>query len=125
MTLTETNKLLAIIRENWPNHPWADNADRVWHLALEHHPYHVVESALPELFRTLRFAPTPADIVNLVGKYQPDGLWSNWDPPPQPIAQRIADLERWAANGIITPDYAAERIAKITASAALPETVDV
>ena len=26
MNLIETNKLLAILREMWPNHPWAENA---------------------------------------------------------------------------------------------------
>jgi hypothetical protein len=62
MTLTETNKILAIIRENWPNHPWSEHADRVWHMALDDVPYEVVEAALPELFRTQKFAPVPADI---------------------------------------------------------------
>lgn len=66
MNLIETNKLLAILREMWPNHPWAENADKVWHLALANVPYEAVTAILPRLLQTQRYAPVPADLIALL-----------------------------------------------------------
>lgn len=75
MKQSETNKILALVRENWPNHPWSDHADQIWHLALADVPYETVNAVLPRLFREQKFPPVPADIVALLGVRESD-QWS-------------------------------------------------
>jgi hypothetical protein len=67
MTLTETTELIAVMQIHWPNHPWHDKADQAYHRGLDDLSYADVNAAVTLAIRTCKFAPTVAELRDLVG----------------------------------------------------------
>lgn len=67
MTRTETLRILAVLRTVWPDIPVTEEGITGWTWAFEDVPYSLVEDAAKRYVRTGKFAPKPAELLELIG----------------------------------------------------------
>lgn len=105
MNLTESTELVAVMQLHWPNHPWHEKADEAYFRGLADLCYAEVNAALTKAIRTCKFAPTVAELRDLIGANgegmgEPESAWGE-------VKRAIANVGYYRAPHFDDPATAA------------------
>lgn len=81
MTTNEASKLLFLMRSQWPDTVITDDTIKMWAIVLGDVPYESIELAFYAHCRTSKWAPKPAELLELIAEATVGGeSWeSAWD----------------------------------------------
>lgn len=99
MNLAEAHKIVERLQAAWPHKNWSEQSPSAYLTGLADLEYSTVDAAVDEAIKISKFAPSPAELRAMTPEQRIPNLPHY--PPLQPRAERLEDIERWFANGIL------------------------